>query len=326
MPQPSIGYAVGRIRSLAKQPLAGTQLERLVAASDYEEARRILSEIGWTEADVQGVEAASVSLLEKTCRLIRSLSPDPLLTDSFLIRHDAQNLKLLFKARILETEAEGLSGCGTIPVDTMAHAVMERDYVKLPEPFRRAMDELEKQTALKADPMLIDVRIDQALFQYIQERLKDSPSQAAIQYYRAKADFVNVLTFLRLRNISKPGLHFDAFLVPGGALTPGTWRRVADEPERLPSLFAAYGRHVQEALVKATVDKKALPALERAADDYLLSLFRPYRNEPFSIEVLLGHLLALERETAAVRLILAGKLNGFEPEQIRERLREAYVR
>ncbi len=43
------------------------------------------------------------------------------------IRHDAQNLKLLFKARILETEAEGLSGCGTIPVDTMAHAVMERD-------------------------------------------------------------------------------------------------------------------------------------------------------------------------------------------------------
>ncbi len=96
------------------------------------------------------------------------------------------------------------------------------------------MDELEKQTALKADPMLIDVRIDQALFQYIQERLKDSPSQAAIQYYRAKADFVNVLTFLRLRNISKPGLHFDAFLGAGRGADPGTWRRVADEPERLP--------------------------------------------------------------------------------------------
>jgi V/A-type H+-transporting ATPase subunit C len=55
-------------------------------------------------------------------------------------------------------------------------------------------------------------------------------------------------------------------------------------------------------------------------------LFRPLRNEPFAVEVLIGWLLAHEREAGAVRLIMAGKLNGFSQEAIRERLRDAYGR
>lgn len=325
MPQSSIAYAVGRIRSLAKQPLAGVQLERLLGASDYQEARHILSDMGWADIDVQGVEAASVALMERTCRLIRSLSTDPQLTDSFFIRHDAQNLKSLYKARILETQPEGLSSCGTIPVADLVHAVSERVYSKLPDAFKKAMNELEKQTALKANPMLIDVRIDQALYQEIFDRLKDHPSEVAREYFQVKADVVNALTFLRLRDINQPGLRLANLLVPGGLISPGMWRRIEENPERLPKQFGRYGHKLHNAFVKAMTDQRALPALEKAADDYLLSLFRAYRNEPFAVEVLLGHLLALERETAAVRLILAGKLNGFEPELIRERLREAYV-
>lgn len=326
MPQPSIAYAVGRVRSLAKKPLAGVQLERLLAAADYKEARQILSEMGWSDIEDKGVEATSVNLLEKTCKMVREISPDPLLTDSFMLRHDAQNLKMLFKARILDVTPEALSNCGTMSVSLLSHAVAERVYARLPAPFARAMEELEKQTALKVNPMLIDVRIDQALFELISRNMEKVRSRTARAYFRAKADLVNLLTYLRMRGTDLTGIDMENLLVPGGELEQRDWHSVAESPERLPYLFRRFGNALQNALVKATVDKKALPALERAADDYLLSLFRPYRNEPFSIEVLLGHLLALERETAAVRLILAGKLNGFEPEQIRERLREAYVR
>src|SRR5690606_19364204 len=104
-----------RVRSLAKKTLAGTQLERLLNASDYDEARHILSEMGWTELEDKGVDAMSVSLLEKNCKLIREISPEPELTDSFMLRHDAQNLKALFKARILDVTLEALSECGTLP-------------------------------------------------------------------------------------------------------------------------------------------------------------------------------------------------------------------
>jgi vacuolar-type H+-ATPase subunit C/Vma6 len=326
MPQPSIAYAVGRVRSLAKKPLAGAQLERLLAAADYREARHILSEMGWTELEDKGVEAASVSLLERTCNLVREISPEPKLTDSFMLRHDAQNLKALFKARILEVTPEALSNCGTLPRSLLSHAVAERSYSRLPEPFARAMSELEKQTATQVNPMLIDVRIDQALFELIGQNMAQVKSRTAREYFRAKADFVNLLTFLRMRGTDLAGLELENLLVPGGGVDRRDWRGVAESPDRLPYLFSRFGGDVQSALVKAMSDKKALPALERQMDDYLLGLFRPYRNEPFAAEVLPGHLLALEREAAAVRLILAGKLNGFETELIRERLREAYVR
>ena len=43
------------------------------------------------------------------------------------------------------------------------------------------------------------------------------------------------------------------------------------------------------------------------------------------IRVPAAYFLAVQRETAAVRLILAGKQNGFDAENIRERLRDLYV-
>jgi len=325
MPQPSIAYAIGRVRSLARKPLAGAQLERLLSASSYDEARQILSEMGWSEFEDKGAEATSVALLEKNCKLIQDISPQPEVTDSFMLRHDAQNLKALYKARILEVAPERLSECGTVPVSLLSHAVTERQYKRLPEPFARAMEELEKQSAVRVDPMLIDVRIDQALYELIAGNMKKVKSQAVREYFQAKSDFINTLTYLRLRDMPLVGLELSKLLVPGGSITGQNWKKVSESPDRLRPLFKRFGETVQTALTRALSDKQALPALERAADDYLLALFRPYRNEPFAIEVLPGYLLALEREAAAVRLILAGKRSQFEPELIRERLREAYV-
>ncbi|MDD4080543.1 MAG: V-type ATPase subunit [Eubacteriales bacterium] len=325
MPQPSIAYAIGRVRSLARKPLAGAQLERLLVASDYDEARHILTEMGWAEIEDKGVEATSAALLEKNCKLIQDISPQPEVTDSFMLRHDAQNLKALFKARVLEVTPEALSECGTIPVSLLSHAVAEHSYNKLPEPFARAMNDLEKQAAVKVDPMLIDVRVDQALFELITGRMEKVQSKTVREYFRAKADFVNALTYLRMRDMDLKGTELSELLVSGGKLSPRIWKKVIESPDRLQTLFRRFGEEMQAALTRALADRRALPALERAADDYLLALFRPYRNEPFAIEVLPGHLLALEREAAAVRLILAGKRSQFEPELIRERLREAYV-
>ena len=59
-------------------------------------------------------------------------------------------------------------------------------------------------------------------------------------------------------------------------------------------------------------------------DDALLELYRPFRFQ-ICPERAAAYFLAVQRETAAVRLILAGKQNGFDAENIRERLRDLYV-
>jgi len=326
MPQPSVAYAVGRVRAQTRKPLGEAQLERLLTAPDYAEALRLLGEMGWPEPEGRDVQALSVSMLEKACAELRSITPDPALTDLFLLRHDAQNLKSLLKARVLGVEPEALSRCGTIPVDTLRHAVAEHSYKQLPDAFRTAMEALEKRVAIDPDPMEIDVRMDQALYRLIGNRLEKSGSAAARKYFSAKADLQNAVTYLRLQAVGQEELKLSDFLLPGGSVGEKDWLKLASRPETLPRLFAAYGRRVAGALGRAAADPKAIPALEKAADDYLLDLFRPLRNQPYSVDVLIGWLLAHERETAAVRLILAGKLNGFPQELIRERLREAYGR
>ena len=66
------------------------------------------------------------------------------------------------------------------------------------------------------------------------------------------------------------------------------------------------------------------PVLEKAMDDALLEMYRPFRFQ-ICPERAAAYFLAVQRETAAVRLILAGKQNGFDAENIRERLRDLYV-
>ena len=42
------------------------------------------------------------------------------------------------------------------------------------------------------------------------------------------------------------------------------------------------------------------------------------------ITALIAHLLRAQREATDVRLIMAGKLNGFKPEELEERVRELH--
>ncbi|NLX82657.1 MAG: V-type ATPase subunit [Clostridiales bacterium] len=324
MPQSSIAYAVGRVRATARKPLGEAQLERLLSAASYPEALHLLVEMGWPESDGRDVERLSINMLEEACHRLREITPDPALTDAFLLRHDAQNLKSLFKARILETQPERLSGCGTIALDTLQHAVTEHDYRKLPAAFSQVMEALEKRIVLHINPMEIDVQIDKALYSMIFDRIQSSRSTAAKDYFKGKVDLQNAVSFLRLNNMQTEGIALKDVLLPGGTVSEQEWLVIQKKPEKLLPAFSTYPKLVKLALSSAQEDSKRLPALEKAADDHLLSLFRPHRYEPFAIEVLIGWLLAHEREAGAVRLIMAGKLNDFKPELIRERLREAY--
>ena len=59
-------------------------------------------------------------------------------------------------------------------------------------------------------------------------------------------------------------------------------------------------------------------------DNALLQMFTCFRYDNMNLEFILSYLLATEREAAAVRLVMAGKANGFAMEAIRERLRDLY--
>ncbi len=324
MPQMSRPYAVARVRAQARRPLNAAQMERLAGASGYAEAVAALAEMGWVITPGEDAGRVAARVVEETCARLKALSPNPTLTDAFLLRHDAQNLKALVKARMLGQSPEGHSGSGTLDVEALRHAVMDRTYARLPAPLQAAMESLEKRLALRDEARQVDVAIDKAAFAMSKAMAQKSGSSAAVAYFTERADLQNAISFLRLAALGRPHADFMDELLPGGRVTAAQWKAMEGRKEHLSALLTGLGIEVRQALQGAAADARFIPALEKAMDDRLLTHFRPYRFSPDAVEVLIGDLLAREREAAAVRLILTAKLNGFPQEVIRERLRDAY--
>jgi V/A-type H+/Na+-transporting ATPase subunit C len=319
--QGSIYYAAGRISVLGKNALDPAKLERLIVAPQAE-VQRVLAEIGWPES--VDFEMSAAEHFGKACALIRDLSTDDGMVTCFLLRYDILNLKTLLKARSLSREAGELSRCGMTPVDELRRMVVDRKYDALGPVLKPALDSLEKRLAVKPDPLDIDVTLDKALYAAVFKIL--SPSQkTAIQYFREKADFANGVMALRSLHAGRTAAFISGMLLPGGSIGAKAWEKAFTKPEKIPLLLRRYGSKVFAAAIAGQMDAGKLAGLERAADDRLLGLYKPFHRVLQRDEVLIGYLLMREREAAAVRLILAGKANNFPVEAIRERLRELYA-
>ncbi|MBQ4112437.1 MAG: V-type ATPase subunit, partial [Clostridia bacterium] len=69
----------------------------------------------------------------------------------------------------------------------------------------------------------------------------------------------------------------------------------------------------------------SLTAFEKACDNALVAYLTLAQRVPFGEQPMIAYLAARDNEFTAVRIILTGRLAGLSAEQIRERLREAYV-
>lgn len=323
MPQPSIYYACGRVGALGRTALHKTQLERLLSTHSYEDATRTLSDIGFAAADNTDFQAAVDQHVLKACELVRAITPDPLVTDCFLLRYDVHNLKVLLKSRYLAQKPQFLSACGTIKTEKLRHCVADHTYALLPKAIKEAMLLLEKQIAVSFDPMLIDAELDKAMYRQIFENLALSKEGAAVKgYFQAKVDLQNAIMLLRLKAMGKDAAFFEGIALPGGNVNPKAFAIDFAESERFARPLRRYSVAVYQAATEAAVDGAKLPYLEKIADDYLYGLLGSHRYDSASLEVLIAFLLQKQREATDVRLIMAAKLNGFAPEAVAERMRE----
>ena len=323
MPQPSISYACGRVGVLRRSALHSAQLERLQSAKTYGDALRALTDIGFAAADTTDFQIATDLHVRKACELIRAVTSNPAVTDSFLLRYDVHNLKVLVKARYLAQKPTYLSVCGTLPIEKLRHAVAERTYAMLPAMLKEGMVSLEKRIAVHFDPMLVDTELDKAMYRQVFDNLAgDRDAAKAIAYFQAKVDLHNLMTALRLRAMGKDETLLRDVALEGGAIPLRMLCAAFADNERLARQLQRYGAKVYQAAVAASLDPAKLPTMEKVAEDYLYSLFQDARYTAGSLDVLIAFLLQKQREATDVRLIMAGKRNGFALEAINERMRE----
>jgi len=328
MPQPSYAYACARISALEKS-LFGKDAVRRMAEGSLEDALRQLSDAKYgnlPDATGEDTERMIESVRKQTAETIRELSPDSALTDLFLLQTDAQNLKVLIKARLLGvTDTVFLEG-GLYSREQLGAMVAEAKYDLLPEDLKTAMQRLEAKLKISQEPQLVSVYADYGYHAHCLTASKTVKEPFVKQYFAALCDFNNVITFLRMRAMGAQKEDLKEVLLPSAGV-------------QIESLIAAYELSA-ETLTKAisgSVAKSAMQdglnqmlvtgniaMLEKTRDDYLLSLVNEHRHESMTIFPVVGYFLARDREAKAVRLILTVKRNGLDDAVIAERLRELY--
>ena len=326
MPQPSYAYACARLSALHKRLIEPQTIQRMLDGTATD-AMRALSDIRYgslsdaTEADVERmIEREMTDAMQE----VRELSPNPAITDLYLLRADVQNLKVLLKARLLNQSETVFTPGGLYDCETLTAYVKDKQYGALPEIIRDALNALEKRLEIRVEPQKISIALDRA---YLAHALKLSEKHPVFsQYFRAMADFDNVLTFLRLRAMGASIETLDEVILPEGGVRYIDLYNAYELS--FDSLNKVLGKSVcQEALLQglnAMLRTGSIAELEKARDNYLVSLLSVHKYESETIYPIIGYYLAKEREGRAVRLIITGKRNGLADSVIRERLVKLY--
>ena len=328
MPQPSYAYACARISALEKS-LFGKETIRRMAEGSLEDAMRQITDAKYgnlPEATAEDMERMIEAVRRQTAVTIRELSPESALTDLFLLATDAHNLKMLMKARLLGSAEEFFLEGGLFPREQLLAMVSQQNYAELPQELCTALSALENKLRIQPDPQIVSVRIDYGYLAHCLAAVQNCREPFVRQYFAALCDFNNVITFLRMRAMGAQKEDLKAVLLPSVGI-------------RAQALIDAYELSA-ESLTKALSDSVAKSAmleglsrmlatgnismLEKARDDYLLSLVNEHRHDVMTIFPVVGYYLARDREAKALRLIVTVKRNGLDDGVILERLRELY--
>lgn len=331
MPQTSQPYAIGRVRALSRTLITRPVLERLRAAEDVAQICRVLSECGWGEARTQAeLDALADRQVADACALVREITPDPDVTDCFLLRYDVLNLKTLLKSRMLGQREVRLSPNGTLDPERLRHAVTEANYRDVPEEMREALEQIEERIAVENDPLFVDARLDRLLFEMTDARVRRARPQECVRaYFAARADAANMMTALRLGRMGRGAELLAELFVPGGALRREELEPVVSDAQALVPLARARLEpefaHTVERALESLTRAGSLALMEKRLDDYMLALLRPGRFDVLGVAPVVGYLLAREREAAAVRLLAAARAVNASPELLENTLRQTYA-
>lgn len=328
MQQPSYAYACARVSAL-ENGLFDTKTVKRMADGSLEDAMRILLDArygGVPDATAADCERLIDNVRAEAARSIREISPEPELTDLFLLETDIHNLKLLVKARLLDQAETPLLSGGLFDPARLKTAVAEQDYGFLPASIAQAMDALEERLRIEVEPQRVSIALDRAYLSHALATARAGRDAFALAYFTALCDFDNVITLLRLRAMGAGRDDLREALLPEGGLNHDVLLQAYElsDDALVRALSASPARDALAAGIADMQRTGSIGALERARENYLLSLVRPYRHDIDSVRRLVGYLLARDREARAIRMIVTVKRNGLDDAVMQERLCELY--
>lgn len=206
----------------------------------------------------------------------------------------------------------------------------------------RHLEKALNQELIKLKELISGLILDKALLglleldslKYIEEILKNYPSEFLKNYFRCQIDMHNIKSFLRLYILKEPQAKLEAALTCEGfikikdflVLYPLDLTVFLNRLEYVhtPHGIIDYAYHLQEAIQKVA-QENAFVALEKAINDFLIQTLKPAKYLAFGPEPLLAYYFAKVNEINLMRMVILAKLNDVTSDLVKGRLNAVYA-
>ncbi len=325
----SYPYASVSVKALELRLITKEKLARLIESDDYNAAMRLLSELGYGHgASASDFEPLIAKELSETDALLAALSPNDVFTHIMRLERDYQNLKVIIKLLLRDGSLADLDSLpGNISIETLSRAINDNNYYDLPQPMKEALYYIDSQFAVAADASIVGVALDRAYAKDVLHHTEKLGNTLVSEYFQAFFDLTNIIALLRVRVLKAEKASFERAYLYGGKISKRELSDAFDAADESFLSSAAKGGYA-DVLAEAFADYQktgSLYMLEKARDDYLLSLLFKNRFDMFGIAPLMGYYIAKQREAAAVRMVMTAKQGGIETDIVSKRLKQLYL-
>ncbi|MBU1992876.1 MAG: V-type ATP synthase subunit C [Patescibacteria group bacterium] len=342
MKNEDFAHAVARVRVLETKLLNENEMERMLLAKSPQDAYKIFNELDYSTHigdidDVASFQEVINAGLKSTKELLVKIVPHKWVFDILWLRYDFHNIKTLLKAKLSGKEYDEIAGylmpLGAIEIDRLKAFVFDGQDVsfRLKEDHEKAVvsgiKEAEKLFVKTQDPQMIDLYLDRKFCKISVDIAKASGHKFIIDFIRKYIDLKNIEAFIRLKIQGREESLLEQVLTNSGTLKK---YRFTDAFKKDINEFSETMKHTDYADVvregiRGFMEEKSFAPLEKATYDHLTNFIQVAKRIAFGPEPIIGYFWAKKNNALVIRTIMVGKLNGFEPDEIKSKLRTLYI-
>ncbi|MEG2540197.1 MAG: V-type ATPase subunit [Clostridia bacterium] len=313
-----------RIKSMECKLMTSQHIQRLFECANLDDAMKLLIEIGFgVNSTAENNKFDTLFLQEEAgaVAVLRDFNVDGIL-DAFLLENDYHNLKALLKAMVSGESNPVLMPHGVYQIEQLKVG-LSGDASDLPSEMSTAIHTLEKLISEeKITPHTIDTIVDVAKYHDIFKRIKGNSSLQKTYFVR-KVDYLNILTFLRCKNLNLSQKFFADSFVDGGELAQEFFVAIYESATEVLKDKCKYTPY--QDIVEVAVDSKNLVGFEVSIDNALLKIWKDESSEMFSEAPIVSFYFSKLTQLKIVKLIVAGIKNKVDRDLIKERMRDIYA-
>ncbi len=318
-------YAVARIRAKELSLLSGSDINRLMSCTSYEECLNVLRDKGWG-ADKDTFESDYQLFLkheeDKIWNTVSELIKDKSVFNVLFYQIDYHNLKAAIKGYITNSISEDLFSLGgTVEPSFILSCVKNDNFKDLPSHMILPAQEALEKLLHTGDGQLCDIIIDKALLETIKKAGEKSESSLIRKYTELYIASTDIKIAIRSQMMNKSKDFLKTALANCDTL----------DIDRL-TIAAVKGFNDICKYLETTKYSDSVPFIKESVqsfdfwrDNKVIELIKDEKYNSFSVGPIIAYVLARENEIKVVRIILSGKLHHIDDNLIKERLRMMYV-